>query len=300
MKKSSLIRVPDGGGDKGYEDLRITNTLVKKHLAAKYELSSDADITIFSLREENSSFQRGIYKIRTFGQGEIVVKILRKDRDSAAKYYEDIKNTHLAWQQDSALGQYILKARLKSKKPDYNDQLGLLFMEFEKARGTLAQKISKGDKYTEEERTRDYTELVKAVTFLHRRGEETGRNFHGDLKPDNIFFVDHQNADGLYVECLKIGDIEETLGTLPYRDSSNISRQAWEKNKLPLPGKDDDSMALKMVFLEMAYDFCLFDFCAELLNQGIQHLNSFLSRNAAERKELIEKNGKRQKYFKTR
>jgi hypothetical protein len=296
MKKSSLIRSFD---DKKELDSRrvMTNRLVKKHLVDKYELSSLGDVTEFSVSEENGIFERGVYQIRPFGLGDIVVKVLRKTKQRAWEYHEEIKNTHLSWQQDSVLSQYILKVRLKSRKPDYDESSGLLFVEFEKARETLAQKIRKRDQYTEEERVRDFQDLVKAVTYLHRRGDEMGRNFHGDLKPDNIFIVEYQNVDGQLVDCLKIGDIEESLGTLPYRDFSITPYQGWEDGDLSPTGKKDDVMALKMIFLEIAYDFTLFDFCKNLLKQGTPGLEKFLEKNASARTYLIEQELGEQKYL---
>ena len=297
MKKSSLIRSFDD--KKGIDNsmMVVTNRLVKKHLVDKYELSSPADVTEFSVLEENGIFERGVYQIRTFGLGDLVVKVLRKTKQRAWEYHEEMKNTHLSWQQDSVLGRYILKVRLKSTKPDYDESTGLLFVEFEKARETLAQKIRKKSQYTEEERVRDFQYLVKAVTYLHRRGDEMGRNFHGDLKPDNIFIVEYQNADGQTVDCLKIGDIEESLGTIPYRDFNLTPFPGWEDGVLSPTGKKDDLMALKMIFLEMAYDFCLIDFCTQLLAQSISGLKKFLDKDALERKEIIEKNGNKKKYF---
>jgi serine/threonine protein kinase len=298
--KSSLIRFPGDASKSPAGVMKVTNDVVKSCLENKNELGSRGDITEFAVTEENGIFERGVYKVRTFGQGEIVVKAFRKAKSEAIDYYENIINTHHAWQQDSSLGQYILKVQLKSRKPDFDETYGLLFLELEKARETLAQKLKRKERYTEEERSKDFKELVRAVTYLHGRGEETGRNFHGDLKPDNIFFVEHRNADGRNIECLKIGDIEDCLGTLPYRDAHNISLQAWEKGTLSPTGKDDDLMAIKMIFLELAYDFCLFDFCDELLGQGqegIRQFDGFIKKDAAGRKEFLENNGRRQKYF---
>jgi len=298
--KSSLIRSPGNASKSPADVMKVTNDVVKSCLEKKYELGSQGDIIEFAVTEEKGIFERGVYKVRAYGQGEIVVKVFRKAKNEALDYYENIKNTHLAWQQDSSLGQYILKVQLKSKKPDYDETYGLLFLELEKAKETLALKLKRKGQYTEEERIKDYKELVNAVTYLHRRGEEMARNFHGDLKPDNIFFVEHRNADGSITECLKIGDIEDCLGTLPYRDSHSISFQAWEKGTLPPTGKEDDLMAIKMIFLELAYDFCLFDFCDELLGQGqegIRQFDQFIKKDAAGRKEFLENNGRRQKYF---
>lgn len=298
--KSSLVRTPRKDFLRTNTSI-ITNNLVKKLLGNKYQLASQGDITEFAVTEENGIFERGVYKVRAYGQGEIVVKVFRKTKNDALEYYENIKDTHFAWQQDSALGQYILKVQLKSKKPDYDESYGLLFLELEKAKETLALKLRRKDQYIEEERIKDFKELVSAVTYLHRRGEGIGRNFHGDLKPDNVFFVDHLNADGSITECLKIGDIEDCLGTIPYRDSRNVSLQAWEKGTLPPTGKEDDLMAIKMIFLELAYDFCLFDFCDELLGKGqesVGQFEQFLKKDALERKEIISLSGKRPRYMK--
>jgi serine/threonine protein kinase len=295
--KCSLIRSAGNPAKRLADSMSITNYFVKSCLVKKYELDSQRDITEFAIKDKNGIFERGVYKVRTFGQGEIVVKVFRKTRSEAIDYYENIKNTHLAWQQDSSLGQYILKVQLKSKRPDYDEAYGLLFMELEKARETLALKLKRKDQYMEEERIKDYKELVSAVTYLHQRGDEIGRNFHGDLKPDNIFFVEHRNADGHNVNCLKIGDIEDCLGTLAYRDSHNISLQAWENGTLPPTWKDDDLMAIKMIFLEMAYDFCLFDFCDEF-GEDTGQWDLFLKKKAHERKMFIEEKKGKQIYLK--
>lgn len=296
--KSSLIRSFEIKEENFQQSTRLTNPQVREQLIDKYELSSTADITEFLVVEEEGIFKRGVYKLRTFGRGEIVVKVLRKTKAGAEKYYEELKTTQLAWQQDSLLGPRILKVKFRSKKPDYNEKTGLLFIEFEVAKETLAQRINRRDHYTEEQRVKDFRDLVETVTYLHRRGDEVGRNFHGDLKPDNIFVVEHLNADGQTVDCLKIGDIEESLGTLPYRFLSTISLQGLQKGNIPPPEKKDDLMALKMIFLELAYDFRLFDLCAELLKKGSKELEQFIKKDAQERKEFIEKNGKKQKYFK--
>lgn len=141
--KSSLIRMP-GNVAKGLSSgMKVTNDVVKNCLEKKYELGSQGDIIEFAVTEEKGICERGVYKIRTFGQGEIVVKVFRKAKSEAFDYYENIKNTHLAWQQDSSLGQYILKVQLKSKKSDYDEAYGLLFLELEKAKEMLALKLKR-------------------------------------------------------------------------------------------------------------------------------------------------------------
>jgi hypothetical protein len=298
MGKRSVLRNLSGRG-KTSRNIRVSSHQVKQYLADKYELSSEADIVEFAVSEENGDFERGVYKIRAFGKGEVVAKVIHKQEKPANEYFNEIQNTHLAWQNDSSLGPYILKVKIRSRKPDFQCSSELLYLEFEVASETLTQRLKKRNRYRESERHENLTTLLKALTHLHQRGDEVGRNFHGDIKPDNLFIVQHRNADGNYVDSLKIGDIEENLGTLPYRDFTTTSCRGWENGDLPPTEKKDDLMAVKMILLEMAYDFNLFEFCSHLMKKGKNHLQDFLESDAQQRKNIIEKNIGNQKYLKS-
>ena len=123
MKKKSLIRWFDDNED--FDRPGVTNQTVKKHLLEKYQLNSLADVTELSVREEEGIFERGIYKIRTFGQGEIVIKVLRKAKQGAREYHEEIKERELPYASE-VIDEAFARAFMKIDPVAFGLSIGLV------------------------------------------------------------------------------------------------------------------------------------------------------------------------------
>jgi len=228
----------------------------------------------------------------------------------AEQIHHDLQKNHISVQYDSGLSKHTLWCNNDTTNCTewYLDNIKtyIAVFEYSNSERTLRKRttelredykknleIIKSKKYTSEEvnhfirkfRTATANELKEIISILHeyisnfhqkpnpaesKRTRTARRNFHGDLKPENIFFIEKLSDNGEKRLALKVGDMEPVLGTMTYVPRSQLEPSQVLPND-PECGKRRDAFALKMVALELKY---LVDLRAEVYEK-----ESFLKRS---------------------